>query len=86
MAERRIKKTRKDSDGDIIRVCNSDEYWIYEERAVAIDHIESGTHSYYVDEAGSKAHVEVITVGLTKYLRTQADAEPANNLDNLPDC
>lgn len=45
--------------------------------------IRSGAHTYYVDEAGYRSDVHATADG---HLRTDADAEAKNNLDNLPDC
>ena len=55
-------------------------------KAQAIRDIGGGTHAYFVDAAGYRTSVRVITVGYKKYLRTTADGTSKNNLDNLPDC
>ena len=86
MADRRVKRTGKDSDGDITKLC-SDEWWVYESKSTAISHIESETHTYYVNEEGYRSEVHVYEDGNgVKHLRTYADATSKNNLDNLPDC
>ena len=87
MADRRVNTTSKDKSGDIIMLCNSGEYWLFEHKQDAIEHIENGVHSYYVSEAGyrSEIHVYKDNDG-NKHLRTSAGGSSANNLDNLPDC
>lgn len=87
MADRRVTATGKDTDGNITKLCKSGEWWSPRSKADAITDIELGINSYYVlDKAGNRADIHVVTVGTTKYLRTNADASSANNLDNLPDC
>ena len=86
MADRRVTATGKDSDGDITRLCNSGELWSPRSKADAVRDIETKTHSYYVDRAGHRSEVHVVTVGSKKHLRTNADKTSDNNLDNLPNC
>lgn len=83
MADRRVTRTGKDSDGDITSLCNPGEWWSPRIKAEAISDIKTGAHSYYVDEAGYRSDVYVTSDG---HLKTQADATSKNNLDNLPDC
>lgn len=83
MADRRVKKTGKDSDGDITKLCGD---WGSRSKALAISDIEDSTHTYYVREAGYRSDVHVAGTGNSKYLRTYADSVSANNLDNLPNC
>lgn len=83
MADRRVKRSGKDDNGDITRLCGS---WGNEAKSTVIQHIESGTHRYYTNEENQEATVEVIGVGSSKYLRTTPDSSSKNNLDNLPDC
>jgi len=86
MADRRVRGTRKDDDGDITRLCNSGAAWLWETKATAIRHINSNEHSYYVDEAGYRSEIHVAGTPPSEYLRTYADPTSKNNLDNLPDC
>ena len=86
MADRRVTATGKDSDGDITRLCNSGEFWSPRSKADAVRDIENSTHSYYVNRAGHRSEVHVVTVSGKKHLRTNADTSSQNNLDNLPDC
>lgn len=86
MAERRVTQSRKDKDGDITALCNPGEPWSPRHKGDAINDIDSGAHRYYVDRAGFKTYVHVVDDPDGKYLRTTADTESANNLDNLPNC
>lgn len=86
MADRQVKQTGKDADGDITALCNAGETWSPRLRDDVIADIESGLHSYFVQEAGSRASVQVVNGPTGKYLRTGPDPAPGNNLDNLPDC
>ena len=85
MADRRVTRTGKDSDGDITKLCGA---WGGTSKAQAIRDIRReeltptlSTRLFYVASS-----VRVITVGYKKYLRTTADGASKNNLDNLPDC
>ena len=87
MANRKVTHTDKDLNGNIIRLCNPSAYWSPVSTAQAIADIELGTHTYYV--AGynyTEVQIQVITGRYGKYLRTDPDGTPLNNLDNLPDC
>jgi hypothetical protein len=86
MADRRVKKSGKNKDGDITKLCNAGESWSPRTKADAISDIEKGTHRYYVSEAGFETTVTVVSSNGTKFLRTVADKSSKNNLDNLPDC
>lgn len=86
MARRLVKATGKDSNGDIIRLCNSGEAWSPRSKASAISDIEGGQSYYTRDSQGREAEVKVVQEGSNKYLRTTRDKSDANNLDNLPDC
>ena len=83
MADRRVRRTGKDKDGDITSLCNGGQSWSPRSKANAVSDINSSTHSYFVDEAGYRANVHVTIDG---HLRTDADATSKNNLDNLPNC
>lgn len=83
MADRRVRQTGKDDDGDITSLCNDGEWWSPRAKALAVTDINVGTHTYYVKEDGERANVIVTKDG---HLKTEPDATTANNLDNLPDC
>ena len=87
MADRRVTKSRKDGDGDIIALCSEDESWSPRFKNGAIRDIESGSHTYYVqDSGGSRTDIHVVNGPSGKYLRTDPDTTTVNNLDDLPDC
>lgn len=87
MADRQVTRSGKDSDGDITALCNAAASWSPRKKWDAIDDIESGTDTYFVQQPGTtRTNVRVINGPTGKYLRTTADAADANNLDNLADC
>jgi len=86
MTDRRVKKTGKNDDGDITSLCNSGEIWSPRSKSSVISDIENGTHTYYVNEDGSRTNVRVVEVSGKKHLRTTSDTTSKNNLGNLPDC
>lgn len=86
LADRRVRQTGKDKDGDITALCNRGEAWSPRAKSAAITDIKSGTHRYYVREEGEGVWVKVVKGPRGEYLRTDADKSSANNLDNLPDC
>ena len=84
MADRRVNASDKDSDGDITKLCGG---WGSVTKSQAIQHIEDGTHAYYVQQPGtSRVDVHVVDGPTGKYLRTDPDPKSSNNLDNLPAC
>lgn len=83
MADRRVRQTGKNTDGDITALCNTGEFWSPRAKADAVRDIRSRLHTYYVDEAGYRTEVHVTSDG---HLRTDPDPTSKNNLDNLPDC
>lgn len=83
---RRVTCASHDMDGDVTHIGNRAE-WGVVDKWTAISQIESGTHHYYVCQPGtSPTAIEVIRGPTGKYLRTVADGQPANNLDNLSEC
>jgi len=83
MDERRVRRTGKDSDGDITKLCGD---WGSVTKAVAIDHIQNSIYKYFVDEAGYRTDVHVVKRDGRRHLQTTADSTSKNNLDNLEDC
>jgi len=59
MARRKVTRTKKDRDGDILALCNPAEYWSPRQKANAIRDIESGVNSYYTESGGKIAQVYV---------------------------
>jgi len=87
MADRKINASGKDKDGDITKLCKSGETWSPRQKADAIRDIETGTHTYYVQQSGTaRVDITVVNGATGKYLRSTADKSSSNNLDNLPDC
>ena len=87
MADRAVYSTGKDEDGDITSLCNSGEPWSPRAKADAIRDIDDGVHRYYVPlKSGKEADIRVVNGPTGKYLRTDWDQTPRNNLDDLPDC
>ncbi len=86
MADRPVRKTRKDSDGDILALCNDGSPWSPRKKADAIHDIESKTHTYHVPWKSGRTEIRVVNGPNGKYLRTDRDDTTRNNLDDLPDC
>lgn len=87
MTTRIVKKTGKDSDGNITKLCNSVETWSPRLKADAISDIDNNIHKYVVDwPDGIRTDVRVVNGSTGKYLRTDKDGTTRNNLDDLPDC
>lgn len=85
MADRAVRKTGKDKDGDITSLCDGAS-WSPRSKANAISDIESGTHTYYVPWTTGRTEILVVQGSTGKYLRTDSDNTRRNNLDDLPDC
>lgn len=85
MADRRVKKTGKNRDGDITSLCGD---WGKVTKAVAIIEItRPATNTYFVQDAlGHRADVQVVNGATGPYLRSDPDSTSSDNLDNLPDC
>ena len=87
MASRQVFATKKNVEGDITALCNSNEFWSPRYKKDAISDIETGEHSYYVLISGIKVNIRVVNDHIKgKYLRTDPDQTNRNNLDMLPDC
>jgi hypothetical protein len=86
MADRAIRQSRKDSDGDITAIGDAGQYWSPVSKNDAIYHIESGVHRYYVPWETGSTWIRVVNGPSGKYLRTDRDDTSRNNLDDLPDC
>lgn len=87
MARRQVTRTRKDSDRDILALCNGSEPWSPRAKADAINDIDLKIHSYYVTHQDRTVDVHVARAATgARYLRTDWDSTTHNNLDDLPDC
>lgn len=85
MADRRVTRTRKDNDRDILALC-SETTWSPRYKEDAIRDIEDHIHRYYVLVSGDEVDIKVVQGFRGKYLRTDPDKTGRNNLDELPDC
>ncbi len=87
MADRRVRQTGKDPDGDITALCDPGEFWSPRLKDDAIGDIERGLYTYFVEQGGNRTDVRVVEgPNGGKHLRTDPDPISANNLDKLPDC
>lgn len=86
MADRPVRQTGKDRDGDIVSLCNPNSDWSPRKKVDAIDDIETGRQSYYVPWKSGRTEITVVNGPNGKYLRTVRDSTSKNNLDDLPDC
>ena len=87
MADRDVTQTRKDRDGDILALCLPGAYWSPRYKADAIKDIETGENRYSVPwRDGTRTAIRVVNGPTGKYLRTDKDSTPKNNLDDLPNC
>jgi len=86
LADRAVRRTRKDRDGDIIALCDTGASWSPRSKTDAIDDIESLRHTYHVPWTDGRTEIRVVNGPRGKYLRTDHDSTQRNNLDDLPDC
>ena len=85
--KRYVTRTGKDGEGDITALCNPDSSWSPRSKAGAISDIEYGRHQYWVNWSDvPETRIRVVTTNAGKYLRTDRDDTPRNNLDDLRDC
>jgi uncharacterized protein DUF3892 len=86
MTDRAVRKTGKDQDGDITKLCDSGQAWSPRSKADAIRDIENGIHTYHVPWESGRTEIHVVNGASGKYLRTDRDDTSKNNLDDLDDC
>ncbi len=86
MSDRAVRQTRKDSDGDIVALGDSGQFWSPRMKADAINDIKTGAHTYYVPWKSGRTEIRVVEGQYGEYLRTDRDNTEVNNLDDLPDC
>jgi len=89
VADRPVRQTGKDSDGDITSLCDAGSSWSPVSKLQAIQDIETATHTYHVPWQSGRTEIRVVvdpSVKDGKYLRTDRDQTSKNNLDDLPDC
>lgn len=80
---RQVKRTVKDSNGDVTKLCG---VWGSVDKDVAVRRIDADPEAYFVEEESPRVYVRVVEVNSDKYLRTEADSTSKNNLENLPEC
>ncbi|EAQ81488.1 DUF3892 domain-containing protein [Blastopirellula marina] len=83
MADRKVTRSAKDSDGDITALCNTGQSWSPRQKRDAINDIENGIHSYFVEGSRGRVDIRVVNGQSGKYLRTDPDKTSKNNLDDL---
>lgn len=87
MADRAVRKTGKDRDGDITSLCDDGASWSPRKKADAIADIKNGTHTYHVPWTSGRTEIRVVKDSVKgEYLRTDRDTTTRNNLDDLPNC
>jgi hypothetical protein len=87
MLKREVTHSGKNPEGDITALCNPDASWSPRFKHDAIQDIERGDYSYFVDISGvGSVDIHVVPSENGKYLRTDPDQTTRNNLDELPDC
>ena len=86
MADRAVRQSRKDENGDILALCNAGEFWSPRSKGDVINDIELQLHTYYVPWVSGRTEIRVVNGAHGKYLRTDRDQTQRNNLDDLPDC
>jgi len=86
MADRPVRQTGKDQDGDITSLCDAGAIWSPRSKSDAINDLETGAHTYYVPWTDGRTEIRVVDGPTGKYLRTDRDATERNNLDDLPEC
>lgn len=59
MAYRVITHVIRDEDGEILMLCNRQEVWSPRIREDVIDDIESGLHTYYLDDGTGVMNIAV---------------------------
>ncbi len=87
MADRAVNRARHDSDGDVTAIGNPIMAWSPRLKRDAIDDIENDVHTYYVPwKVSGRSEIRVVNGPNGKYLRTDRDDTPKNNLDDLDEC
>lgn len=86
MADRAVRKTGKNVQGDITSLCDDGATWSPRQKSDAVRDIEMGLHTYHVPWTTGRTEIGVVEGPTGKYLRTDRDGTTRNNLDDLPDC
>lgn len=75
MADPRVTRTAKDSEGDITALCNENEPWSGETRTRSSTTSSLGANRSFVDEGTGRSVVQVVNGPTGKYLRPPQTAE-----------
>lgn len=86
MADRAVRQSCKNTDGDIIGLCDNGSLWSPRKSADVIRDIENKVHTYHVPWKSGRTEIHVVNNNGKKYLRTDRDNTSRNNLDDLPNC
>jgi hypothetical protein len=86
MADRAVRKTGKNDEGDITSLCDDGASWSPRPKADAIKDIDTNTHTYFVPWKSGRTEIRVVDDPGGKYLRTDRDNSKRNNLADLSDC
>jgi hypothetical protein len=78
--DRRVRTVRRDRDGNIVALCNSEANWSPRQKNDVIRDILENKKSYYVQEQEPRSYVRVVE---GNKLRTTRDAASANSLEKL---
>jgi hypothetical protein len=87
MADRHVTCTKKDGADPDRRIDRLGGVGFNEHIDTVIRHIEGGVHTYYSLVNGRRANIVVrVHPNGRKYLTTEGDGFPPNNLLQLPNC
>ena len=86
MARRQVTNSRKGYDGDILAVCNPEEFWSPRFKHDVIRDIENKIHSYYVMVNGEQLEIFSELKNGSKRLITDREKLLNNKLEMLKDC
>ena len=84
MANREVRAVQLDEFGHVLRLGNDQSPWKEVSCQDAIRDIESGRHKYFVQWPERRTVVFAVHGHRGKYLRTDRDLSPVNDLETLP--
>ena len=82
MLTRRVLRTVRDPDGEIVGLCGS---WGLTSKATIVQELLTGVCRYYVEFDGERLDVNALQVDGGYLLTTSLDGLAANHLNQLPD-
>lgn len=86
MTDRKITRTRKGYDGDILALCNPDKSWSPRFKNDAIRDIENNVHNYFMEVKKERFDIDVVLKRGSKHLVTDKETSSNNNLNDLTNC